>query len=301
MEIRPSAAEVRDMGIVPRPPPGLDPTGAAACRRSQGFTGGLRAQGGPGRLLCRRLCRISGVQHVMTVREFGRRGLLRVRLHEPVSAVERELRLSPTQRVALLGSDTADEWRVWAPKLDRRLSLRKRAGGHFGLHLSQLLGRTAQRLSHTPLLVGVLVFLDAGDGTGNGLRLALQVPSSQAEFSFTLTSGQVGDLLGWTDTPNPVKDCLCCGAPTAQASTQSSSVSGATAKGRGGAHALMLRRRHQLELLLRHLHYDEGSGQAVLATAGSVATTTTSRPDLDTGRMVVTTHVSDVAGAPLGG
>ena len=316
LEIRPSAAEVRDIGVVPRPTPGLDPAGAATLARSQGFTGALRAQGGPGRLLCRRLCYVSGVEHVMTIREFGRRGMLRVRLFEPLSAVERELRLSSTQRVALLDSDTPDEWRVWVPKLDARLSLKKRASGAFGLHLSQLVGRTAQRLSNSPLIVGILVFLDDGDGTGNGLRIALQVPSSQAEFSFTLTSGEVGNLLNWYSTPDPIKDCLCCGAPvppsTSAYAAQSPFVdesggnggtSSRKAKGRGGHHALMMQRRQQLKLLLSHLHYDEGSAQVVLATSGSVTTSTTSRTDLDTGRVIVTTHVTDVIGeaAPMGG
>jgi len=316
LEVRPSAAEVRDMGVVPRPPPGLDPAGAATLARSQGFTGALRAQGGPGRLLCRRLCYVSGVEHVMTIREFGRRGMLRVRLFEPLSAVERELRLSSTQRVALLDSDTPDEWRVWVPKLDARLSLKKRASGAFGLHLSQLVGRTAMRLSNSPLLVGILVFLDDGDGTGNGLRIALQVPSSQAEFSFTLTSSEVGDLLNWYATPDPIKDCLCCGAPVPQSTSAYGAQSpfldesgnngnskSRKAKGRGGHHALMMQRRQQLKLLLSHLHYDEGSEQVVLATAGSVTTSTTSRTDLDTGKVIVTTHVTDVVGeaAPMGG
>ena len=58
-----------------------------------------------------------------------------MRLYEPVSSVEREVRLSPLQRVALL--DSADEWRLWIARLDRRLSLRRRAGGAFGVHLSQ--------------------------------------------------------------------------------------------------------------------------------------------------------------------
>ena len=51
-------------------------------------------QGGPGKLLFRKFVSVSGVYHIITAREFGKRGLLRLRLYEPVSAVEREIRLS---------------------------------------------------------------------------------------------------------------------------------------------------------------------------------------------------------------
>ena len=253
LEIKPSLAEIADMGRKPRLPAGADPANQSLERmaRHQGFCLKLRAKGGPGRLLFRRLCRVSGVQHVMTVREFGRKGLLRVRLYEPLSAVERELRLSPVQRVGLLGSDSADERRTWVKELDKRLSLKRRTGGAFGLHLSTLLCRTALRLC--PRLMGLaMCWLEDLDGTGNGLRVAVQRPSDQAEYSVLLTASEVADLLQARDSVDPVKDVLLCGADG----------------GSCGGRSKLLKRRARLDALLKCVSYDEDKDQLVVACQG---------------------------------
>ena len=84
LEVRPSLMEINDMGRVARPAPGKEPTTLAQLARHQGL-GGAEGKGRPGRLLFRRMAKESGVNYVITCREYGRDGLLRVRLYETVS------------------------------------------------------------------------------------------------------------------------------------------------------------------------------------------------------------------------
>jgi hypothetical protein len=117
LEVHPSKREISEMGYMPKEKVGVNPSDTVQASRHQGFSLSLRPKGGPGRMVFRKLCMISSVQHLITVREFGRGGLLRVRVYELLSSVEREIRLSPTQRVALLGSDIADDWRSWVKQV----------------------------------------------------------------------------------------------------------------------------------------------------------------------------------------
>ena len=78
LEVRPSLMEINDMGRVARPAPGKEPTTLAQLARHQGFKAILREKGGPGRLLFRRMAKVSGVNHIITCREYGRHGLLRL-------------------------------------------------------------------------------------------------------------------------------------------------------------------------------------------------------------------------------
>mmetsp|Transcript_33621 Transcript_33621/g.39521 ORF Transcript_33621/g.39521 Transcript_33621/m.39521 type:complete len:2664 (+) Transcript_33621:57-8048(+) len=268
LEVHPSKREISEMGLKPKAKVGANPSDAPQASRHQGFSLTLRPKGGPGRMVFKKLCNISGVQHLITVREFGRGGLLRVRVYEPLSSVEREIRLSPTQRIALLGSDTSDDWRSWYKQLEKRLSLKRRAGGAFGLHLSKLLCRSAVRINRgvntndgeasNGMLVAVVIYLDDGDGSGNALRIACQRPNSQEEFSFLLSNSEIGDLLKCREISNPIKDVLC-------------------------NHKNVKHKRACFEKLLSALSYDEEEDEVLLATPGSVRAEVNYVTDEDTG------------------
>ena len=76
--------------------------------------------------------------------------------------------------------------------------------------------RSALRLSKR-LLVGVVVYLAEGDGSGNALRLACQLPGSIDEFSFPISSPEV--IPTAKPPPNPLRTMLgLCWLPDSQRS-----------------------------------------------------------------------------------
>ena len=121
LEVVPGKAQADDMGCLL----------TSTIPRSGGFHLKVRSCQGPGRRLYRRPVVLHGTMQkalVMTVydatdRITGR--LLRVRIYDPVSSEERELRFSRTHRALLLGSIGPD-WRSWHQKLVDRLSLLRR-------------------------------------------------------------------------------------------------------------------------------------------------------------------------------
>ena len=151
--------------------------------------------------------RLSGVKRVvLRCYEYGRRGLMRIKLYQPDTASERELRMTPCQRQVLLGSD-ADDWRNWVEKLIRRLSFRRRGSVGKGVHLNQTILRTAKKLGG--IRYCVVVSLDEGDHTGHGVRLAALHSMTQREYAVVLKNEEVGRALGRTDVEDPVRDALC--------------------------------------------------------------------------------------------
>ncbi|CAM9513235.1 unnamed protein product, partial [Discosporangium mesarthrocarpum] len=91
--------------------------------RCQDFQLRVRRKGGPGRLVFRRVYRISGSHHVVTVLELGRGGILRVSAYNQKTAIGCEVRISFIERACLGYGD--DNWRSWSSDMLRRLSLRR--------------------------------------------------------------------------------------------------------------------------------------------------------------------------------
>lgn len=80
-------------------------------------------QGGPGRRVLRAVCLVSGMPHVVTIRELGRGGLLRVAAYDPCTSMTYEASLSKAER-ACLGFHGEDR-KSLMKRLHQRVSLRR--------------------------------------------------------------------------------------------------------------------------------------------------------------------------------
>lgn len=77
--------------------------------------------------MLRAVCVISGVSHILTAWELGRRGILRLAAYDPMASMTYETHLSKIERVCL--GYEGEDFKSWGKLLCRRLSLRRTNGG----------------------------------------------------------------------------------------------------------------------------------------------------------------------------
>uniref|UniRef100_A0A7S4QH34 Uncharacterized protein n=1 Tax=Ditylum brightwellii TaxID=49249 RepID=A0A7S4QH34_9STRA len=92
----------------------------------------LRKKGGPGRELFSCIHKISGMCHVVSVKEIGRDGVLIIHTYNSINSEELIVHLESIDRRLCLGGTNSD-WRVWGQELLQRLSLRSKGNSELTL------------------------------------------------------------------------------------------------------------------------------------------------------------------------
>lgn len=70
------------------------------------------------------MLRVSSPPLLLLSLQCGHRSTLRVRVYNPMTGHEQEMRLNNVERACFFGSAIGSEWRTWRPRLLKRLKLR---------------------------------------------------------------------------------------------------------------------------------------------------------------------------------
>lgn len=82
-----------------------------------------RTKGGPGRRVLHAVFPVSGLSHIVSAWELGRRGPLRIVAYDPTTSMSYEVHLSTAERTCL--GYHGENYTSWCKELSQRLSLRK--------------------------------------------------------------------------------------------------------------------------------------------------------------------------------
>ena len=127
LTINPRLRTIEDMGMDPvRRFSGIDSKKkkGGGGKGGKGLFLGMRMKGGASRTLFEKTHMFAGVLHLITVGEVGRGGMLRIRVYNPISSEQHEIRLSDVDRALVIDGNMGD-WRKWQKDLLSRLSLRR--------------------------------------------------------------------------------------------------------------------------------------------------------------------------------